>query len=48
MKVKVTVNEKNVELNSYVEEVFSKILDALISTLRGTKNWKKVHIEIER
>lgn len=48
MKVKVTIDEKKVELNSYVENVFAKILEALISTLRGTENWKNVHLEIER
>jgi hypothetical protein len=47
MKLKVTIDEKPVELNSYVEMVFSKVIIALISTLRGTENWEKVQLEIE-
>lgn len=47
MKVKVTIDEKPVELNSYVEMVFSKVIAALISTLRGTEGWKKVLLEVE-
>ena len=47
MKLKVTIDEKSVELNSYVEMVFSKVITALISTLRGTENWEKVQLEIE-
>ena len=42
-----TIDEKSVELNSYVEMVFSKVIIALISTLRGTENWEKVQLEIE-
>ena len=47
MKLKVTIDEKSVELNSYVEMVFLKVIIALISTLRGPENWKKVQLEIE-
>ncbi|MDP7658259.1 MAG: hypothetical protein QF812_03545 [Nitrososphaerales archaeon] len=47
MKVKVIIDEKPVELNSYVEMVFSKVINALISTLRGTEGWKKVRLDIE-
>jgi len=47
MKVKVMIDEKPVELNSYVEMVFSKVINALISTLRGTEGWKKVRLDIE-
>jgi len=47
MKVKVMIDEKSVELNSYVEIVFSKVIGALISTLRGTEDWKKVRLDIE-
>lgn len=48
MKVKVTINGEKAELNSYVEGVFAKILNALISTLKGTEKWNKVLIEMER
>ena len=47
MKLKVTIDEKPVELNSYVEMVFSNVIGALISTLRGTEDWKKVRLDIE-
>ncbi len=48
MKIKVTIDEKDVALNPYVELVFSRVVDALVSTLRDVDGWKKVRLEVEK
>ncbi len=48
MKIKVTIDEKDVALNPYVELVFAKVVDALVSTLRDVAGWKKVRLEVEK
>jgi len=48
MKVKLEINGKPVEVNPYVEQVFSKVIEALASTLRDVKEWKEIKVEVER
>ncbi len=48
MRIKVTIDEKDVALNPYVELVFSRVVDALVSTLRDVDGWKKVCLEVKK
>ncbi len=48
MKVKLLVDGQPVETNPYVELVFSRIMEALIGTLRGVEDWKTVRLEVEK
>ncbi|HEY4698766.1 MAG TPA: hypothetical protein VIH27_00135 [Nitrososphaerales archaeon] len=48
MKVKLEINGKPVEVNPYVEQVFSKVIEALASTLRDVKEWKEIKVEVEK
>ncbi|AEA46314.1 hypothetical protein [Archaeoglobus veneficus] len=48
-KVTLVVDGKKVPLNSYVRSVFSSVIVALISTLKGVdENWKTAEIKVER
>jgi hypothetical protein len=48
MNVKLLVDGQPVETNPYVELVFSRIVDALIGTLRGVEEWKTVRLDVEK
>ncbi len=48
MKVKLLINGKPVETNPYVDLVFSRVVDALVGTLRGVEDWKIVQLEVEK
>ncbi len=48
MKVKLTIDGRDVEVNPYVELVLAKVVEALVSTLRGVDEWRKVSLEVHR
>jgi hypothetical protein len=48
MKVKISVDNQPIETNPYVELVFSRVVDALIGTLRDVEDWKTAHLEVEK
>ena len=48
MKVKLEIDGKPVEVNPYVEQVFSKVIEALASTLRNVNKWKTIKVEVEK
>jgi len=47
MEVKLVVDGKEVELNPFVSKVFFKVIEALISTLKGVdEDWGYVEVGI--
>jgi len=47
MEVKLVVDGKEVELNPFVSQVFFKVIEALVSTLKGVdEDWGYVEVEI--
>ncbi|MBI5183439.1 MAG: hypothetical protein HY999_03650 [Nitrospinae bacterium] len=46
-KVKLNVDGKDIELNSFVEKIFKSTILGLIKPLKGVKNPKKVSIKID-
>jgi len=48
-KVTLIVDGKRIPLNSYVSSVFSSVITALISTLKGVEEgWSSAEIRVER
>ncbi len=45
-KVKLNVDGKDIELNSFVDKIFKSTILGLIKPLKGVKNPKKVTIKI--
>lgn len=48
MKVTLTVDNKTVKLNPYVELVFSRVVEALMSTLKDMHDWEQVCLEMKK
>ncbi len=49
MEVELKIDEENVPLNEYVVKVFSRVVEALVSTLHGIpEDWKNVEIKVKR
>ena len=49
MEVRLVVDDKEIELNRFVTEIFGKVLEAMVSTLKGVdENWKVLKIEVVR
>ncbi len=49
MRVKLVVDGREVPLNNYVQSVFGKVLEALVSTLKGVDgDWKELRVEVRR
>ncbi|MFO7966228.1 MAG: hypothetical protein R6U44_01335 [Archaeoglobaceae archaeon] len=46
--IELLVDGKKVPMNDYVQSVFSSVIEALVSTLRGVDNWSKIEIRLER
>ncbi len=47
MEVKLVVDGEEIELNPFVSQVFFKVIEALVSTLKGVdENWGYVEIGI--
>ncbi len=47
--IKMKIDEKNIPMNRYVEDIFEKVILAMVSTLKGIpEDWKKIEIVIER
>lgn len=47
--VKMRIDGKDIPMNRYVEDVFLKVILALISTLKGiSEDWRRIEIVIER
>ena len=47
MEVKLVVDGKEVELNPFVSQVFFKVIEALISTLKGVNtDWGYAEVQI--
>jgi hypothetical protein len=46
-KVRLNVDGKDIELNSFVEKIFKSTILGLIKPLKGVKNPKKVSIKID-
>ncbi|MFP3910099.1 MAG: hypothetical protein ACLFVI_02760 [Archaeoglobaceae archaeon] len=46
--IELLIDGKKVPMNDYVESVFSSVIEALVSTLRGVDNWEKIEIKLER
>jgi len=47
--VELFVDGKKVPMNSYVRNVFFRVLSALVSTLKGIdEDWKEVEIKVRR
>lgn len=49
MEVRLVVDGEDVELNEFVTKVFGRVIEALVSTLRGVdEDWEVVEIEVVR
>ncbi len=49
MEVRLVVDGEEIELNQYVMKVFGKVVEALVSTLKGVnEDWDVVQIEVVR
>jgi hypothetical protein len=48
MKVELVVDGKKIPMNSYVRSVFFRVVEALISTLKGVEDWSDAEITIKR
>ncbi|WP_202319954.1 hypothetical protein [Archaeoglobus neptunius] len=49
MEVRLVVDGEDIEMNEFVTRVFGKVIEALVSTLRGVdENWDIVKIEVVR
>jgi hypothetical protein len=47
--IEVFVDEKRIPMNKYVKNVFSAVIEAMVSTLKGVdENWSKIEIRLER
>lgn len=47
--IELLVDGKKVPMNSYVRSVFTKVIEAMVSTLKGVdEEWKKIEIKLER
>lgn len=49
MEVELKVNGESVPLNEYVVKVFSRVVEALVSTLHGIpEDWDDVEIRVKK
>ncbi len=49
MEVRLVVDGEEIELNQYVMKVFGRVVEALVSTLKGVdEDWDVVQIEVVR
>lgn len=49
MEVRLVVDGEDVKLNEFVTKVFGRVIEALVSTLRGVdEDWEIVEIEVVR
>lgn len=47
--IELLVDGKKVPMNNYVRNVFFKVIEALVSTLKGVDGeWKKIEIKLEK
>jgi len=46
--IELFVDGKKVPMNSYVKSVFTKVIEALVSTLKGVDSWEKIEIRLEK
>lgn len=46
--IELRIDGKKVPMNDYVQSVFSSVIEALVSTLRGVEGWSEVEIRLER
>jgi len=47
--IKMKIDEKDIPMNRYVEDVFEKVILAMVSTLKGIPDdWKQIEIVFER
>lgn len=46
--IELFVDGKKVPMNSYVRSVFTKVIEALVSTLKGVDSWDKLEIRLEK
>lgn len=47
--IELLVDGKKVPMNNYVQNVFFKVIEALVSTLKGVDGeWKKIEIKLEK
>ncbi len=49
MEVRLVVDGEDIELNEFVTKIIGRVVEALVSTLKGVdENWKVVEIEVVR
>ncbi len=49
MEVRLEVDGEEIELNEFVTKIIGKVVEGMVSTLRGVKeDWKVVRIEVVR
>lgn len=49
MEVRLVVDGEDIEMNEFVTKVFGKVIEALVSTLKGVdEDWDIVKIEVVR
>ena len=47
--IELYVDGKKIPMNSYVRSVFSSVIEAMVSTLKGVnQDWNKVEIRLEK
>ena len=47
--IELLVDGKKVPMNSYVRSVFFRVIEALVSTLKGVdEEWKEIEIKLEK
>jgi len=49
MEVRLVVDDEEIELNRFVTEIIGRVLEAMISTLKGVRDdWKIAKVEVIR
>ncbi len=47
--IRMKINGKDIPMNRYVEDVFEKVILAMVSTLKGIpEDWSEIEIVVER
>jgi len=47
--IELLIDGKKIPMNSYVRSVFFKVIEAMVSTLKGVdEEWRKVEIKLEK
>lgn len=46
--IELLVDGEKISMNDYVQSVFSRVIEALVSTLKGVDGWSKIEIRMEK